>query len=269
MYEKSLEQAGLTKEQAIIYEVLVKNGPLKAGKIHQKTPFKRGLTYKILEDLVIMELVEKQEKPKKVAIFSPAHPLKLRDLAKDREQKARDAQSALDGVMNQLASDYNLTIQKPSIQFFEGKNGIIDLYEQLLDARKQIDSIEDKGEMGQLIADYAKEFIHKRVNRSIANRVIAPAENKININNPKELRETRFIPTTDFPFRMDIKIAGSLVALVTLQKDHPIGVLIDNQEIAENFRILFEYMWRKTATHPVPSSSPDPKSGFSNEHAIV
>ncbi len=260
MYEQSLQQAGLTLDQALIYEVLLKNGPLKASKVHQKTPLKRGLVYKILEDLVKIGLVEKAEEPGKVSIFSPAHPLKLRDVAKEREQKARDAQVALDGVLGQLSSDYNLTIGKPGVEFFEGKEGLIQLYERILGSGQPIDSIEDKGNMVNVIGDYIPVYVKTRVQRGLYNRVITPATNAVNTTDQSQLREARTIPEAQFPFRLDIKIAGPLLSIVSLQKENTVGVLIDNKEIAENFKILFEYWWKQLtpqrvggAPAPVPS----------------
>ncbi|MCK9379118.1 MAG: MarR family winged helix-turn-helix transcriptional regulator [Candidatus Moranbacteria bacterium] len=43
MFEQSLIQLGLSYTQAAVYETLLKNGPLPAGKIAKKTAFKRGL----------------------------------------------------------------------------------------------------------------------------------------------------------------------------------------------------------------------------------
>jgi sugar-specific transcriptional regulator TrmB len=61
MYEQSLLQIGLTKDQAVVYETLVKKGPSPASRIARKTPFSRPLVYKILGELVEMELVDKKE----------------------------------------------------------------------------------------------------------------------------------------------------------------------------------------------------------------
>ncbi len=74
--------------------------------------------------------------------------------------------------------------------------------------------------------------------------MIAPSNNPINPTSPQELRETRFVPTAQFPFRMDIKIAGGLVSLITFQKENPVGVLIENKEIGENYKILFDLLWK-------------------------
>src|SRR3989304_10490683 len=132
MFKQFLPQAGLTENQAFIYEILVKNGPMSAGAVCKKTPLKRGLVYKILDELTEIGLVEKREKPREVAIFSPAHPLKIKALAKEREEKAKAAQAALEGVLPKIISDFNLSISKPGVQFFEGLDGIKQVLEDTL-----------------------------------------------------------------------------------------------------------------------------------------
>lgn len=243
-YQQSLIQAGLSEEQALIYEYLVKNGPQTAGKISTSTPLKRGLVYKILDNLVNSGLAIKHDSPGKVAIFEPAHPLKLKELAEKKEADAKNAQEALKGVLEKMTIDYNLISGRPGVKFYEGIDGITNIYDSLLEQGKPIDSFEDKGEMIALIPEYAKAYPKRRVKLGITNRVIAPSDNPINQTDESLMRETRFIPTKDFPFRMDVKIAGRLVSLITFQKENPVGVLIDNQEIAENFRILFEMVWK-------------------------
>ena len=68
-YNQSLIQAGLSPEEALIYECLIKNGSSKAGKIALKTPLKRGLVYKTLDLLENQGLVIKHEDKGKVAVF--------------------------------------------------------------------------------------------------------------------------------------------------------------------------------------------------------
>ena len=80
MYEEILIKSGLTRDQAKIYEVLLKNGVLPASKISLKAGLKRGLGYKIIEQLVVLGLVEKIDK--KVALFAPNHPSKIKELLK-------------------------------------------------------------------------------------------------------------------------------------------------------------------------------------------
>lgn len=243
MYETLLQQLGLTDDQITIYETLLKTGAIKVSKLVQQTPFKRVLVYKLLNDLTALGLVEKDERSEKVTLFKPAHPVSLQQLVEEREKQIKTIKKVLDHTLPALVSDFNLISGKPNVRFFEGKEGIIKVYEELLNERAPIDSIEDKGEMAEFIADYFPAFIKKRVERGIFNRVINPTGNPINKTDDKELRETRSIDVKKYPLSMDIKIVKNKVALVTFKKDSAIGVLIDHPEIAENFRLIFEYMW--------------------------
>jgi len=254
MYEQTLSQAGLTADQAEVYEILIKNGPMKAGKISQKSSLKRGLIYKLLDQMVEIGLIEKKEEASKVAVFSAAHPLKLKELAEKQEQQAKDSQLVLAGILPSILSDYNLASGRPNVRFYEGRDGIIKIYEELLAEKKPIDSIEDKGEMAKFIPEYASTFIKKRVAANIYNRVVCPAGNPINKTDEAEMRQTRSISAEKFPLSMDIKIVGDKVSLITLKKDTAIGIIIDHPEIASNFRILFEYMWETSKSQAAAGS---------------
>jgi len=242
--ENILIQAGLSEEQALAYQSLLDKGPQKASDLAKWTGIKRGLIYKVLEQLESMGLVSKQGGPGTVATFSPSHPSLLLSNIERREKEVALNKEILMNSLGSLASKYNLIIGKPNIQFFEGKEGIIKIYEQALSSgTKFIDSFEDKGEMSTFIPEYIPKFIEKRVRLGIRNRVIAPSNSPINENSEKELRETKFIPTDLFPFTMDIKITDRLVSMITFQKDQPVGILIDNREIASNFGKLFNLVW--------------------------
>ena len=75
--ENILIQAGLSEEQALTYQSLLEKGPLKASDLSKWTGIKRGLIYKVLEQLENIGLVYKQDKTGTVAIFSPSHPSSL------------------------------------------------------------------------------------------------------------------------------------------------------------------------------------------------
>jgi len=51
-YQESLKQAGLGKDQAAIYEALVKMGPSPASDIAFSAGIGRPLAYKVLDELI-------------------------------------------------------------------------------------------------------------------------------------------------------------------------------------------------------------------------
>src|SRR5690606_1135553 len=112
-----------------------------------------------------------------------------------------------------------LAVGRPGVKFYEGKEGIIQAYEELLDNMQPIDSIEDARDMVDFIPDYVQTYVRKRVERGLPNRSIAPDTNTINDPNPDRLLDSRLLPASLFPFRMDIKISGNTVQLTTLEKN--------------------------------------------------
>lgn len=247
------EKLGLNKNEAQIYQLLLEKGPLGVKPILFNTKLKRGNAYYHLDSLEKKELVE-TTKTRGRTIFMAKHPEQLDLLLTKQKAALAAAEEELGKNLPELRSIFQLATTKPGVKFYEGKEGIIKIYEDLLAQGANIDSIEDKGEMAAFIPEYVKEFVAKRIKKNIFNRVIAPSNNPINLSNSKELRETRGLPVAQFPFRMDIKIAGNGVSLISFQKDNPIGILIENKEIADNFKMLFELLWKllepKTGLRP-------------------
>lgn len=237
------QKLGLNKNEAQIYQLLLEKGPLGVKPILFNTKLKRGNAYYHLDSLEKKGLVETTTERGRT-IFIAKHPEQLGLLLAKQKTALATAEEELGKNLPELRSMFQLATTKPGVKFYEGKEGIIKIYEDLLAQGANIDSFEDKGEMAAFIPEYAKQFIAKRVRKNIFNRVIAPSNNPINISTPKELRETRNVPVAQFPFRMDIKIAGNEVSLISFQKDNPIGILIENKEITDNFKMLFELLWK-------------------------
>lgn len=241
-YSKTLEQTGLHNDEIAIYTLLIEHGPQTAGIIAKKTALKPGNTYNKINDLIEKNLVE-EVKNGKQTLFQAAHPSALRGFVESKKEALEQAERGINAILPAMLSDYNLSNDRPGMAFFEGKEGIIKLYEELLEDKLPIDSIEDKGEMADFIPDYFPQFIKKRCRYKLYNRVIAPSNNMINVTSKKEMRETRHVDVKKFPFEMDIKINDRRVTLVTFKSGSAIGVSIMDPEIAKNFKLLFEFWW--------------------------
>lgn len=241
---KTLAQIGLSDKEATVYEALLELGKAGMGELLKKIPYKRGNAYDLIQELVNKGLVtEVLERGKKTFVIEP--PEKLKVMLEEKGKIFHQQESALNTNFEYLSSAYRIAMNKPGVRYYEGKEGIIKIYEELLANNQPIDSIEDKGDLAKSIPDYAATYVKKRVQKKIFNRVVSPDTNQLNKSNPEKLIEARLAPADQFPFRMDIKISGNKVSLITFPEKNIVGVLIDNQEIAENFHILFEFLWNK------------------------
>lgn len=245
MFEQSLIQLGLTYTQAAVYEVLLKNGTLPAGKIAKKTDFKRGLVYKILDDLVKAGLVQKEEEKGKVAIFEVRHPMELRDFAEKKQQKARDAKLALEGVLPAIISEFNLASQKPGILFYEGIDGVEKVINDTLSSKTMIYTYGDMEEINRYIkkinADYAKKRDRLKIDKKVL-LVDSEYTQKFLKSYQKTNLDIRFVKNAPH-FATLMQIYDNKVSYVTLAEDKMMGVIIQNPSIYFMHKALFENMW--------------------------
>lgn len=245
MYEQSLTQAGLSKDQAAVYELLIARGTSSARDLHTYSSLSRPLVYKVLDELAALELVEKHEAPKKVALFSAAHPLKLKDVVEKRISAARDAHTALEGVVGQLTSAFNLVSGKPGVRFFEGQEGIRECLNDALTSHTDIYSYVDIAEVERVIPDISREFAKARQKRGLKKKNIGvdTPENRQEIEGYyTAVTEERLIPWSAPKFGVVMQIYDGKVSYFTLHTPM-IGIIIADPHIYEMHRSLFEQTW--------------------------
>jgi sugar-specific transcriptional regulator TrmB len=248
MYEQSLIQAGLYLEQAQIYELLLKNGPLPAGKISKKTSITRSLVYKILDDLMSMNLVEKQDEPKKVAIFKPLHPYKLQELAEKKEKQAKNAQMVLAETLPYLVSEFQLLQEKPDIRFYEGEEGIKRVVFDSLTAKDGIYSYIDNEAVNKYFPKINTEYVKKRIELGIKKKMITIDGNFIRSRASQydpNFTEIRLIDGNQYPFYTVMQIYNNKVSYITLDAKKMIGIIIEDRHIASMHKGIFEFNWSK------------------------
>lgn len=240
-----LNQIGLSEKEANLYQLMLELGAQPAGKVVLTADMPRGTVYEILNQLTEKGLIDQYQNNKNVTVFRAKHPYALKEYIENQKTKIEQTESQLDSVFADFVNLYSTAQNRPGVKFYEGREGIIKIYEEILRENKPIDSIEEKGDMNAYIPDYVPIFVKKRVNKKLPNRVISPDTNVNNITNPDKFITAKTIPADKFPFRMDIKITGQKVSLITFNGEQASGILIDNKEIADNFQMLFDFLWGK------------------------
>lgn len=239
---KTLQQFGLSEADVNLYLVLNSLGESDIPTITHKTNLSRTAIYDSINSLTEHNLII-HRKIGRSAYYNTTHPQELERLITKKKQREAQLERTMQASIQELIKTYNLVSNRPGIYYFSGKEEIIKMYEDFYQENEPVDSIEEKGEMLKFLGDYCYTYVEKRIQHRMYNRCIAPDSNTMNYTDPKKLREVRIVPTTLFPFRMDIKIAGSKTVLVTFDQNKAMGVLIDNPEIAANFKILFNFLW--------------------------
>lgn len=245
-------QLGLNQNEAIVYEYLLRTGESLAGDIIEKTPLKRGVVYNILDDLVEKDLIlekRKLSKGKKVAHFSPNHPEKLREYIKNQESRLNTAKNALEANFSDILSNFSLISGKPGVRYFEGDKGIKKVLWDSLKSKTPIYTYANMDTVFKYIHKLNEEYATERDRLDIKKKTIVVIENPKSAqrlaNYHKKTTQTKFISQELYKFKAVMEIYDNKISYITLSEKQKIGVIIEDKDIYEMHKQLFDFMWSK------------------------
>lgn len=238
-----LEQLGIEDKKAEVYLACLEMGGATAYLIAKKTGLKRPTVYDIMNQLMKEGLVYKSIKGK-IKYFSPADPEVLVKKLKEKEALAKE-------ILPQLQNLYNSPQAKPFIRYFEGKEGIKEMYEDSLRSLKKGDEIlayvgEDVyKDMPGYIDDYVKRRVEKNIRiRGIYKESILA--NKFMEKNAEQLREVKLLSPKNFPVSNETDIYKNKIAIASYGREM-FGMIIESEEIARSQKAIFELLWKNLA----------------------
>src|SRR4030042_5992747 len=168
MINKDLEQLGLSEKEAKVYLAVLELGEANIQQIAQKSGVKRTTAYDIINSLKEKRLLTEITKGKK-AFFSAEDPRKL-------ERQLDEKKETLKKILPELLSITNLLDTKPHIKFYEGNDGIKEVYKDTLDYPDQelLAWVSQEAVVGFDVEWLDKYYVSKRLEKKIWVRVIAP-----------------------------------------------------------------------------------------------
>jgi len=243
-YVQALIDAGFTRHQATAYSYLVEHGPQPSSIIARQTGVSRTLMYRILDELEEYKLVHRDDPKEGVSTFSPAHPIKLHEMVERRKKEAEQAAASISTVVDNMTSEYNKTLGKPGVVFYEGIYGMERIYNDILDHGESFTMVRTAVEptYKEHMMPVVKEFIKKRVQKGISIDALTPLD-EFTISNTKErdMQDERILFTRtlvhkkDYTAPVEIDIYGNRIALLSYG-DELIGTVIESKQIAQALR---------------------------------
>ncbi|MDP2691777.1 MAG: hypothetical protein Q8O95_05245 [bacterium] len=134
---------------------------------------------------------------------------------------------------------------KPSVTYFEGVEGLRDIYQDMISTGKAIRGWTDieliRNTIGQ---QYMDDFIQRRIENNIETFAIMP-DNPTNreYSKKKEKRQTKLVK--HFPLEGEIRIYGNKVGAISFDKKTPVGFIMEGKTMAEIYRSIFELAWNE------------------------
>ncbi len=239
MLEKELIKAGFNDKEAKVYLAALELGETNIGRIAKKSGVKRTTVYLAVEALKEKGYISSVKRGNKIVFFAEDP----RTLSERMEENMK----AVDRIMPELLSFTNLIDKKPKIRYFEGRDGIMEIYKDILKyPNREVCSWFSKTAFDfdeQYFLDY---FTPKRVEKKIWVRALladSPEIRKIIEKYDKTtLKTSKLIASEKFKMPIDLFLyTDNKIGIISFEEN--IGVLIESKKIYESLKGIFEVMW--------------------------
>ncbi|MEI7890502.1 MAG: helix-turn-helix domain-containing protein [bacterium] len=233
-----LEQLGLSGKKADVYLAALELGSSTAIEISKKAGIKRTTCYDIIQDLINYGLISQTHKGKK-HLFVGEDPEKIQRNLKNKERLFSE-------ILPQLQSIHNANDSKPKIRFYEGKEGIKEVYADTLKYGGEILGFASYDVIGILGKTWADEYLQKRIRAGIYAKGIIPGSElmmkEFISKDQEQRRSTKVIDTKKYPFTIEINVYGhNRVALMSAKEE--MGLIIEGTEIHSTMKLIFQLIW--------------------------
>lgn len=255
MIENVLIQLGLSEKEARIYLALLPLGRAPASTLGLRTGIGRSMAQYLCQQLVKRRIVRAARRGQAL-FYAPEPPERLRSILSEEQVRLDQKRESLERIMGPLAGMLNPQALLPKVRFFEGADGIIQLYEDLLaqclpqlGCASYVERIDDR------VSKYMQqEYIPRRIEAGNSAWMLfndVPLSRTF-VKRDRQFRRTSLlVPSRDFPFPSSIHLYGPSVACFSLHPADMTGILIENAAIAKTMRTLFRLAWDTARSLPV------------------
>lgn len=228
--QKTLQKAGLSRNEAKVYLALLKTGSSKAGRISKQAGINRTSTYNSLKSLLEKGLIS-YVIIGKVKWFQASHPRNIKVFLKNKLE-------VLDETLPELSKTFSSKKLKKSVSLFKGNKGVRTVLEDIISTGEINCIFGSEGLLEERMPAYAARFIRNIRKNNLKIRSLVRSGRKGEVSNNADIR---FVPkNVESP--VVTNIYGNKIALI-IWSDPPEAVLIENQMAAKAYKSYFELMW--------------------------
>lgn len=236
--KSALQQFGLNEKQAQVYLATLELGSAPVARISAKSKIPRATCYDILESLRSRGIASSFVKSK-VRYYSVEDPRKILSLARQKVKSLEDIIPDLDAL-------WGLAKERPRVRFFEGAEGIKQVYEEILQDKKDLLVFSSADDLLQAFGEEHLKFVERRIAAKIVVKTIlrdTSAGQERKKFGLKELRQVKFIPPK-FEYHGSIMLFGDKIAYISFIQDY-VTVIIESKELVAIQRAALQFIWEK------------------------
>ncbi len=235
-----LEDIGLTKSQAEAYQALIALGRSTAPALSEKIQESRSNTYKLLDKLTELGLATKDDSGPKV-IYTPNSPAALEQVVGRQAAQVHSRERKLGAAMPDLLNFFFTHSDMPSIRYFQGKEGIEQIFADMLKTGQTIYLLRSPADVKFYDEQFFALFRKKRAKLGIKTYALTPDVTSAVHDAEADLKNQFFrtwIKPNSYTANVEWDIYGDKIALISYGNE-AIGTIIESPQMAESFRQVF------------------------------
>jgi sugar-specific transcriptional regulator TrmB len=246
MYEEILKEAGLSSNEAKVYEILIKIGESSVQTISNKSGVHRRNVYdslsKLMEKSLVSELFVEGEKN-----FKAIDPRRILELLKEKEER-------LNKIIPEMQEKFSKVEEKEEAYFYRGIEGFKNYLKDIIDTGEDVYFIGAKAFwLDERLKHFLPIFERDRKLKGIKFKHLFDYE--IKEQKPEILKIVgkpyKFMPKK-YSSQTAVDIFGPYVVTFVGVKpgelyDEPLMFVMKSRRLAEGYRKFFQLMWDNCA----------------------
>jgi|SRR3989338_5952177 len=234
-----LKSLDLNENEIKVYLLLLKRGPSLASDIAKEAGLHRTHAYDIINALVKKSIVSYLVRENR-KYFQATNPEQLESILYDKEEQLKKNEQKLTSLISELKEIAFKNRPRLTASVYEGQRGFKAFLEDILRKRQDYLVLGYNPTADESLKYFLPGFYKRRIELKIKRKAIVdPAFRGTWVKNQK-LQEIRFFK---YNFPMGIVIYADRVVMTIIQETGQIAIVIENQNIADSFRKLFDSIW--------------------------
>jgi HTH-type transcriptional regulator, sugar sensing transcriptional regulator len=238
----SLVKYGLSENEAKIYCATLALEDSTVDKIAKYADLNRTSSYPVLERLKNLGLVSQSKKRKKT-IYKAVPPEKFFDLLDEKKE-------IVSSILPDLKSLFAISRGQPDVSFFEGKEGLKTVLNDVLNEAKEVCILGDGENFINTIPGWTEAYVSKRAGKKIKVKLILKAS-PYGIKSIKKLLESsqynqllkvRMLPEIYRINYSGFDIYNKKVVFYSFEKFNH-AVVVESSVINQLMRTVFDILW--------------------------
>jgi sugar-specific transcriptional regulator TrmB len=243
MFDKYLRDIGLSDKEAAVYIALLSFDKALVSDISEKAKIKRPTTYVILDSLAKKGLVSEANIGKKTYYLAEP-PEKLALFVERQIHLLEENKKSLDIIVPQLKGIQREQGEKPAVQFFDGKEGVLssnyNTFAEKID-NEPVYIVYSKDAVGDVFSEKeAGEMRERRISMGIKSKAVY--NSKTGEKPSDETGDRLKIDENKYPITSDITVYGDQVKIAVFGKRIS-GISIKSREFADTLKSLIKFIF--------------------------